>query len=29
VQFQYSVAVHGPQGPTPDPDPLAPMAAFT
>jgi hypothetical protein len=29
VQFQYSVAVHGPQGPSPDPDPLAPMAAFT
>jgi len=29
VQFQYSVAVHGPQGPTLNPDPLAPMAAFT
>jgi len=29
VQFQYSVAVHGPEGPILNPDPLAPMAAFT
>ena len=29
VQFQYSVAVHGPEGPNLNPDPLAPMAAFT
>jgi hypothetical protein len=29
VQFQYSVAVHGPEGPNLNPDPLAPMAALT
>jgi hypothetical protein len=29
VQFQYSVAVHGPEGPIGDPDPLAPMTALT
>ena len=29
VQFQYSVAVHGPEGPIPNPDPFAPIAALT
>jgi len=29
VQFQYSVAVHGPEGPIDDPDPQAPTTALT
>jgi hypothetical protein len=29
VQFQCSVAVHGPEGPINDPDPQAPLTALT